>query len=335
MDKVIAILGIVLFLFLLINKITKSGHRSGGTYNHYRSSNYAGRSNYQVITTSDDFDYWKARIKPNCSEMDFISFRDFLSSYGGGYVKREGDGVKREFLGQEKGVLKGIFFNCIVPNPHIDVSRKEEFRQYLQKIGVDGLYDRPDYEVRDTKLKNNKKDSEERKRKDVGNKGEQAVRDVLLELGEDYDVINGPVIKVINNKKEFDHIVIGNNGVFVIETKAFGMTDGKPCKSSLFIDEGDKWIVRKYKKNHEVISPTSQIMEEYNLINSLLSSYTTAIFPVVALSNRDIFLKNNIKLPYEIIRVDELVKYIKSKKECIKADTRQYILASINNCRNN
>ena len=237
MDKIIAVLGIGFAIYLLINKISRKSHRSGRTYNNYRNNNYkknnynSYQSNYQVISASDDFNDWKSRINPDCSEVDFIAFRDYLASYGGGFVKRTGDGVRREFLGREKGDLKGIFFNCVAPNPHIDVARKEEFRQYLRYIGVDGIEERPNYEVRDTKLKNNKKDSEERKRKDVGNKGEQAVRDALLELGDEYDVINGPIIKVINNKKEFDHIVIGNNGIFFFFLKAFGMTDGKPCKS--------------------------------------------------------------------------------------------------------
>ena len=142
--------------------------------------------------------------------------------------KKIGENSLSGFLNKEKGDLKGIFFNLVIANPNITVAQKEEFRHFLISIGVKGVDERPEYETRDSKLKNRKTDEDDYWRKEVGNTGEQIVRDELKKLDQkNYAVINGPALKYGGQVKEFDHIVVGKTGVFCIETKAFGMTDGK------------------------------------------------------------------------------------------------------------
>lgn len=286
--------------------------------------------------SDEEFQKWKRKLKPGCTEIEFIKFRDFLSAYGGGFVKREyGKIVRHEYLGKEKGDLKGIFYNIVLPSPHISTARKEEFRIYLNEIGVNGVDQRPEYETREVKLRNNKTDKEEYARKEVGNKGEQIVRETLKKLGDEYSVINGPVIRFGQAKREYDHIVVGYNGIFVIETKAFGMTDGKPSKAKLVIDEGDKWIVRKGNNTNEVKSPTEQILEEQKIISRLLASYVKDVYPIVSLSNEEISVKNNIELPYAVLKANEINDYIMSKPAFLNEADRQDILTSLNNCRQN
>lgn len=317
---IVVVAVIVIVLLTILIKINKGD----GSYNNHG------------WVSREEFLAWKMRIKPGCDELELIQFRDFLESYGGGFVKRSrGKIVRHEYLGQEKGDLKGIYFNIIVPSPHISVARKEEFRQYLNDIGVNGVEHRPNYETRDSKLKNRKTDLEDRARKDVGNKGELIVREALSELGNEYSVINGPVLKFLGITKEFDHIVVGYNGVFIIETKAFGMSNGKMVKAGLFVDDGDKWIVRVNKKNREVLSPSKQILDEKEFITKLLSSYASDIYALVSLSNIEINLKQNIELPYEVLKADEINEYIKSKPAFLNESDRQTILTSINNCRIN
>lgn len=323
--------GIAFFALLLLLKFGRRGIKSS-----YYQQNVSSRKETQNWVNPGEFQEWKRKIKPNCTELDFIQFREFLTSYGGGFVKRSyGQIVCHEFLVHEKGDLKGIFYNIIVPNPHIDTVRKEEFRSFLIGIGVNGVEKRPDYETRDAKLKNKAVDADEYARKAVGNSGEQIVRDILAQLDSQYRVINGPIIKYQDVCHEFDHIVVGYNGVFVIETKAFGMTDGVPCKAGLFIDEGDKWIVRKNKINREVESPTGQILEEQKLLGKLLAGFIADVQPIIALSNTEMNIKNNITLPYEVIRADKLIDYIKTKPAYCNETDVQTILTSINNCRQN
>lgn len=287
--------------------------------------------------STEDFEQEKRKLHPYFSEEEFDAFFEFLKSYKGGYVRRRsGQIVYQDYLGKEKGDLKGIFFQLVIPNPNISSSKKEQFRYYLKAIGVDGVNERPHYETRDSKLKNNKKNEEEYLRKEVGNIGEQLVRDELKQLElHNYAVINGPVLKYNDVVKEFDHIVIGNNGVFCIETKAFGMTDGKASKASLFIDSGDKWILRKNKNNKELESPTRQILEEKKQLENIITSCLAEVHPILLLCNKELYLKNNIELPYDVIKIDSLTDFICNYRDIVSDNDKMFILGDIDKSRIN
>ena len=287
--------------------------------------------------STDDFEKEKKKLRPNCSDMELQNFLVFLKKYQGGYVRRKsGQIVHQDFLGKEKGDLKGIFFNIVVPNPNISTKEKEEFRRYLKKIGVNGIDKRPNYETRDSKLRNNKKD-EEYIRKEVGNIGEQIVRNALKRLEElGYSVINGPVLKYDGVSKEYDHIVIGDNGVFCIETKAFGLSGGKACKASLFIDPNDKWIIRKNGMNRDLESPTQQVVDEKKLLEKIINlSCFLEVHPILVLCNTELYIKNNIELPYDVVRIDALIECIQNCKDSITESDRLCVLSDIDRNRIN
>lgn len=297
---------------------------------------FSSKSSKSDWVTTENFEWEKSKIKPYCSDDEFLSFMQFLHSYRGGYVRRRaGKIVYQDYLGKEKGDLKGIFFHVIVPNPNLSISNKESFRIFLMSIGVTGVNTRPSYETRDSKLKNTKTDENEFRRKEVGNSGEQAVRDILKRLDTDkYAVINGPVLKNGDNVKEYDHIVVGENGLFSIETKAFGMSDGKTCKAALFIDKGDKWIIRKNKNNRELESPTDQVMDEKKHLERIIPC-PAFVHPVLVLSNAELYVKNNIDLPYDVIKVNELQQFIQSYQDTLSDSDRALILRSIDESRIN
>lgn len=338
MELLYGVIAIILVIGILFAKAKKTERKNNKSeYSNNKSFHNANRKKHNYSSTDNiEFEMLKKSVHVGMNEQEFIKFRNAIGSYGGGYTKYSaGTIIKREFLGKEKGDLKGIFFNVVVPNPHISIPRKEEFRSFLREIGVNDLEQRPDYEGRDSKLKNYAKNIDDFEKKEVGNKGEQVIRDILEELEPNWTIINGPVIKYRNEVHEYDHIAVGYNGVFVIETKAFGMTNGKATKASLFIDEGDKWIIRKNKENKEVKSPTIQVKAATNLIQNLLSNYISEVYSVVALSNSELFVKQNIDLPYKILKPSELNNYITSQAEYINESQRQDILTSINNCRQN
>lgn len=319
MDKEILISGIFLVVFVVIVIIPL----------------LSGSKKDQWVST-EDFQREKVKLRPHCSDEEFLAFMRFLYSYQGGYIRRRsGQIVHQDYLGKEKGDLKGIFFNIVIPNPNLSISRKEEYRRFLLDIGVTGVDKRPSYETRDSKLKNHKVDQEEFQRKKVGNQGEQAVRDELEKLNpSQYAVINGPVIKMGDVAKEYDHLVIGRSGIFSIETKAFGMSYGRPSKASLFIDEGDKWIIRKNGNNRDLTSPTEQVLEEQKHLQSIIS-YPMPVHPILVLSNTELFIKNNIKLPYDIIRVDMLKEYIENYQDNLTDIDKMLILQEIDASRIN
>lgn len=289
------------------------------------------------FVSTGEFDKEKAKLRPRCSEAEINAFIDFLHTYEGGYFKRRsGKIVYRSYSGKEKGDLKGIFYNIVMPNSNLSISKREEFRKILVGIGVDGISSRPSYETRDSRLKNNKEDEQEHKRKEVGNKGEQIVRDELGKLNpKQFAIINGPVLKVDDEIKEYDHIVVGKTGIFVIETKAFGMKDGNACKNWLFIDKGDKWVIGKGEHCRKLVSPTEQIMSEKNHLLKVISSIPVEIHTVLVLSNTQLFIKNNIELSYDVVRADQLVKYLNDYEDSLIDGDRFAALSDIDKSRIN
>lgn len=294
------------------------------------------KSNRSAWVNTDEFSIKKKKMKPFCSKKEFDEFFNFLQTYEGGYIRRKkGEIIFRDYSGEEKGILKGIFFNVVANNPNITSGDKERFRYFLQSIGIFGVAERPEYETRDSKLKNKKTDIDEYKRKEVGNIGEKLVRNILNDLNpEKYMVLNGPVLKKDGVVKEFDHIVLGHNGCFVIETKAFGMSDGRPCKSCLFIDKGDKWIIRKNKNNRDLESPTAQIKEEKQILEIIID-LPINIHPILVLSNSELFVKQNIKLDYDVVVVDKLQEFIENYDDRLLENDKLMILQSIDQARIN
>lgn len=330
----LVILGvIVLFIFI--------GYQSGGKRGRgrRRGRNYRGADAW---VSPELFQNAKSKIKPYCSHKEFMKFFNFICSYRGGYIKRRnGAIVRQEYLNKERGDLKYIFFNIVAPNPNLSVEDKEQFREYILRLGVLGVDNRQEYEVRDSQLKNKEVDEDDYRCKEIGNIGEQLVRDTLYKLKNyNYKVINGPILRYGNVAKEYDHIVVGNTGVFCIETKAFGMSYGNPSKATLFIDAKDTWILRKKKKNYksekELVSPTNQILEEKNQLEKIIGKRSRIpVHPVLVLSNYELSIRNNAKLPYAVVRIDELCDFIIKYNDYCQDVDMFYILKSIDKSRVN
>lgn len=160
------------------------------------------------------------------------------------------------------------------------------------------------------------------------------------ELNYNYKVINGPILRYGNVAKEYDHIVVGNTGVFCIETKAFGMSYGNPSKATLFIDAKDTWILSKKKKNYksekELVSPTNQILEEKKQLEKIIGERSRIpVHPILVLSNSELSIRNNAKLPYTVVRIDELCDFIIKYNDYCQDVDMFYILKSIDKSRVN
>lgn len=286
-----------------------------------------------------EFEDEKRKLKSNCTIEEYNHFVAFLDTYKGSYIRRRsGEIIYQDYTYREKGDLKGIFYNIIAPNPNLSSSTKEQFRNRLLALGVEGISKKPLYEARDSRLKNKETDYDAYNRKKVGNQGERIVRETLAQLPSDsYVVVNGPVLKKGDRTKEFDHLVIGETGLFIIETKAFGMSDGEAVTSGLFIDPGDKWIVRMNKTSREVASPTEQVVDEIHFIEDIVTSCPVNIHAILTLSNYKMNIKNNIesKLPYQVIRIDNLKDYILKFDDKLIDNDRMLILSDIDNSRVN
>lgn len=292
---------------------------------------------------TEEFDRWQVTVNSRCDDRILREYLEFLKEYGGGYIKRKNGVITyQDFLGKEKGALKGIFFNVVVPSSRISIRNKEEFRRYLISIGVTGISERPKYELRDGALKNYEKDEDDFHRKQAGNMGEQKVRDCLNNMSHSkYHVVNGVVMRYKGVKKEFDHIVIGRNGLFIIETKAFGMSDLDEAKdyAELIIDQKDDWQLTKNGRTKKLKSPTHQIHEQKRFIENIISGTTAGsminVRPVLVLSNEKLTYKKKIALDYKILKLNELQDYIEDNKDKIGYNDVADILTLINRYRVN
>ncbi len=93
-------------------------------------------------------------------------------------------------------------------------------------------------------------------------------------------------------------------------------------------------FIKKNGKNRDLISPTEQILEERSLIEDIISC-PVEVHSVLVLSNSELFVKQNMDLPYDVIRIDKLKEYILSHNDRIQAGDKYQILQNIDKCRIN
>lgn len=300
--------------------------------------NRTGRRSATWVDTSS-FQRQKAQLYDHCDEQTVAEFLDFLKQYKGGYVKRRnGRIVYQEFLGKEKGDLKGIFYHVIVPDRKISIKQKEQVRIYLRSIGVSGLEQRPPYEQRSGRLKAGNGNEEEYHRKLSGNRGEQKVRDGLSILKESgYSVLNGVVLKFGDTVKEFDHIVVGATGVFVLETKAFGMSDQNTAsdKARLVIDMDGQWKLYKNHRERILKVPTEQILEERQFMERLLADTFAEVTMILVLANDELTVEKRISLDYELLMRKDLIHYITQQDRRLRDNDACLVISKLNECRLN
>lgn len=146
--------------------------------------------------------------------------------------------------------------------------------------------------------------------------GEGIVTKELEKLGDSYYLINGVVIPP--NRGDTDHIVIGSNGMFVIESKNYG---GEiEC-------DGDTWVryktSRKGKRyNISVGSPSRQVKRNSKVLKDFILKHDKEIFrrrtPHIWIQSILVFTNKNVRLSLknptvDILGIENLSGYIQNK----------------------
>ena len=170
-----------------------------------------------------------------------------------------------------------------------------------------------------------------------GEKGEKEVEYVLKWLTDDYYVIERECMSKYSNacillknsnfideSQEYDHIVVGPQGIFLIETKNYS---GK-----LYIDAQGNWF-RKKKNGSEWMAetnPSQQIVRHHVLMESIIGT-NVPIIDVICLAHPDIIASGleNSKVP--IIKSDQLGNFIMSYRgNVLSTDKREEMVCRIN-----
>jgi len=284
--------GLMYLLKKLFSGNNDQGYRS---YDLKNTSHYSATDrpvyvpSYNPDIDPSEFDTERKKIHPYSTEDEIRSFMTFLRRYGGGYVKyNQGRVVKRDFLGKEKGILKGIFFNVILPGRNFSDTLKEDFRAYLLSIGVNGLSEKPDYEkIREKTITKKENDTLIRS---SGHKAEKRVNDTLFYLLNAQDkVFKNITLEYNGTHREYDHIVISGSTILILETKGFGISASLGTeKCTLHIDENDNWVIEKNGNTRNLKSPTAQITGQKQIIEGILSGTNAKIEYILVLPNPEL-----------------------------------------------
>ena len=148
-----------------------------------------------------------------------------------------------------------------------------------------------------------------------GAKGEESVIKLLKKLKDDYFVVHD--VKLPGQNGNIDHIVIGKNGIFVIETKSH--KGHISCK-------GDSWIQKKVGRRGTryesyIGSPSKQIKWNATMLKEFLKHSfpilsNVWIHCIVVFTNKTTTLKL-YKPTVAVLKPDELINYIKNNQSKI------------------
>lgn len=319
--------------------------------NHSKKNKSRTRCKY---ISDKQFQSWKKKISSNCTSFNLDEFSNFLQREYRGcrqieeYPDDSSEKITRyEFSKKEMGDLKGVFINVVAKSRNLTQIEKETFRKLLNELGVRGLEDRPAYEIRDGKLSIEKHLSEDDfMKKKAGNGGEKKIRQLLEPFKKlDYRVINGIKLRNRGFTVEIDHLVISSQGVFVIETKAYGISengDDQECKIS--VDKSGKWIMhRKSKKNgywfpKEISDPSVQISRQRSFFERMCNDVllqSIKINYVLVLANSKAQIQNVHHDDFDMISINNLAEYLSLGKCSLSEDKIKFFLFRLDNFRVN
>lgn len=160
------------------------------------------------------------------------------------------------------------------------------------------------------------KEKSERSIVEAGEKGEQEVDYVIGWLDEGYTAIKKSSVNKYGKKcillsdnkgriQEIDHIVIGSNGIFLIETKNY--------VGLITIDDQGNWIREKEGTREGMLDPSQQARRHALIMKSLIGE-KYPIHSIICFSNPKVQLQglNNSSIP--VVKADHLDEYIRNKK---------------------
>ena len=155
-----------------------------------------------------------------------------------------------------------------------------------------------------------------------GFQGEQITIEALQNLSDSYYLIND--VNLPNGYGNIDHIVLGSNGIFIIETKNF---EGEiRCEGDIWYQYKDTW---KIPEEHEIKSPSKQVkgnalklkqyIESKNIFSKSLRIWVEGI--VVFTHDNVILHCDNPTVP--VFKVNQLCNYIRNKESRIKFSSQE------------
>ncbi|MDW7674743.1 MAG: nuclease-related domain-containing protein [Bacillota bacterium] len=169
---------------------------------------------------------------------------------------------------------------------------------------------------------------------EAGKKGEMEIAYYLKWLNNSYIVFND--ISLLSSKfgiQQIDHLVVGPNGIFHIETKNINAT--------IKISSSGDWVLEKHLRNQILTegmeSPHHQIKRHEVVVKELLNNNfnkNVHIEGLVAMANSRTIIEG-VDPVLEVVKKDKLVYHIENggkKNNLSPADVKQVALIITKNC---
>lgn len=145
----------------------------------------------------------------------------------------------------------------------------------------------------------------------AGKKGEQDVQYALkwLKYGEPLVLVNeGKAISITNDvcfdeSQEIDHIVIGTQGVFAIETKNYG--------GIISVDTLGNWYQKKEGKEVGIANPIQQMERHEKMLKSFLPE-DVPVISILCVANTRTIIKGIENTKINVVKSDMLAHFIEN-----------------------
>ncbi|SFP84684.1 Nuclease-related domain-containing protein [Butyrivibrio proteoclasticus] len=147
--------------------------------------------------------------------------------------------------------------------------------------------------------------------REKGRKGERNVNYALQWLSRDYVVLNdGNSITLKNDeygpyRQEYDNIVIGPQGIFLIETKYYS--------GEIRVNKNGDWYKVKDSKTCGISNPLQQIEQHEKLMGSIVGT-DIPITNIICMAHPKVIIKGRKNCQVPIVRCDRIAYYIENNK---------------------
>lgn len=181
--------------------------------------------------------------------------------------------------------------------------------------------------------------------KRIGKKGEKRVFNALLQLSDDYHILNDVVFKTEKGTTQIDHIVVSKYGVFAIETKNYRGEiygdDSREKWTQIIVTEVTYrrkwWKTYTYVTKNHFYNPVKQSVGHAYTIKNILKDYKhLPVLPIVVFVGDAIF--KDVETKHKVVYAEQLLSLIESfkTKYLSDEDCKNVIhILEINNVREN
>lgn len=235
-------------------------------------------------------------------------------------VKRSGTGLilEKEMKSLELDVLNELTEICQfwIRKNSAHIFGREVYDFWKKKMRILGEFaDREKYS-KEQSIKKAEEVKEVQEISQYGKEGELKVDYALKWLSSSYQVLekesqgkNGTMCIIIENKEfieepqEIDHVVVGKQGVFLIETKYYS--------GHIEIDKSGNWKRIKNGNVKAEINPLQQIRRHEKIVKSFMPDNVNVI-SILCLAHEGVLIDGIDNFPIPIVRSDMLIEFIEN-----------------------